>query len=403
METCNAFECDSETEIRCPNRTSGQLCVPRSIACIGHSNSWSGNYNPGNYNPPGCQNGEENSVELCNTIQCRESEFRCPNRTSTGRLCIMKTKLCDGTNDCEDGADESVATCNEVQCHLTYQFRCPNRTTGKLCISRQSLCKGTSSSQQPIYYNNGGYSAVLAHHSSYDNGYNSHPPLYSIGGYQDLRAGCFDGAENSEEVCNHVQCDANEFRCPNRTSDGRLCIHKAKLCDGRDDCENGADESEATCNGVGCDLTHQFRCPNRTTGKLCISRQNVCTGLNFNYGGCFDGAENSDEVCNNFQCQEDNEFRCPNRTNDGRLCIPRYKLCDGSYDCENGADESEATCNNLQCDSTYQFRCPNRTIGKLCIPRQSVCRRTSSGYNSHRYSSGCFDGAENSDNVCNTF
>ncbi len=226
-----------------------------------------------------------------------------------------------------------------------------------------------------------------------------------------------------------------------------------KLCDGINDCENGADESVNVCDAIQC-RRDQFRCPNRTSGKLCIDREKVCYdwinvtstsgqayGAGYNtynsndygsvhnydggygngygsssYGRCDNGTESSDLVCQDFQCLE-SEFRCPNKNTVGSLCIKKEKMCDGNHDCNDGADESVSTCSTVQC-GVHEFRCPNRTQGKICIGREMVCRGTvmqyggqnhahgpynSYGYQCNGYYSPCFDGAENSDKVCNTF
>nr|AHL26191.1 lipoprotein receptor 2B [Pandalus japonicus] len=126
---------------------------------------------------------------------CRENEFQC------GSYCVMKTWVCDGTNDCMNGEDE--ANCTECPSH---QFQCADK---KQCIPRHERC--------------------------------------NLDNY------CRDGSDEVDcpSVPQEVSSQCNlttHFMCKRGS-----CIERRVLCDGRNNCGDWEDETEEVCGINECE------------------------------------------------------------------------------------------------------------------------------------------------------
>ncbi|KAM5275816.1 low-density lipoprotein receptor-related protein 2-like isoform 3-T4 [Hipposideros larvatus] len=129
-------------------------------------------------------------------------------------------------------------------------------------------------------------------------------------------------------------CTRSSVRCRN----GKECISREFLCNGRRDCQDGSDEENCSqfCNRPGV-----FQC---LDGSKCIEEKYHCDGVQ----QCLDGSDEWD--C--WKPIEDCSLRCDNKTR----CIPKSWLCDGNPDCSDKKDEQG--CTREKCSSS-EFRCEN--------------------------------------------
>ena len=131
-----------------------------------------------------------------------------------------------------------------------------------------------------------------------------------------------------------VSCGSFQFKCTTTNK----CIHKAELCDGRDDCGDRSDETKCTT----CQHVDLFRC---TNASKCIPKLRECDRV-------IDCPDGSDEQ--NCTCHE-GAFRCKTTRNPYwrslSPCLSWHDVCDGIKDCPQGEDESPYAC----CESTWPF------------------------------------------------
>ncbi|XP_059098508.1 very low-density lipoprotein receptor-like isoform X2 [Tigriopus californicus] len=283
----------SESEFKC---TSGK-CVPKKWQCDGESD---------------CDDASDESPDRCAARTCGPDEWSCGTK---GGRCIPLAWLCDEHNDCEDGSDEEVCnqTCTEEE------FTCSN---GK-CIQKQWIC--------------------------------------------DREDDCGDGSD--EKACPEHKCDqVNDFAC----GDG-YCVTKKWRCDGDVDCPDASDEkgcqskekpnkTNSTLDGsvtlIAC-ATTEFQCLNKV---YCIHHSWLCDGD----PDCPDGSDEAVEQCGTkVQCRSD-QFQCDNGE-----CIPGHLQCSGVSECKDGSDEIKCRDPSLGCNSTVEYDCAND--GTMCVPLSKLC------------------------------
>ncbi|XP_068521195.1 very low-density lipoprotein receptor-like [Anas acuta] len=282
--------------------SSGQ-CVPNRWQCDGD---------------PDCENGSDESADLCHMRTCRVNEISCGPQSVQ---CIPVSWKCDGEKDCDSGEDEE--NCGIVTCSAA-EFTC---SSGQ-CISKSFACNGQDD--------------------------------------------CSDGSDELE--CAPPTCGVHEFQCKSST-----CIPISWVCDDDADCSDHLDESLEQCgrqpaplvkcyvsavrHGSGekdCDRdpdckdgSDEINCPSQTCRPdqfgcedgNCVHGSRQCSGVR----DCLDGTDEAN--CNNVvQCSGPGKFKC--RSGE---CIDINKVCNQQRDCKDWGDEPLKECNKNECDCPAGF------------------------------------------------
>ncbi|XP_032062699.1 very low-density lipoprotein receptor-like [Aythya fuligula] len=288
---------------------SGQ-CVPNRWQCDGD---------------PDCEDGSDESAELCHTRTCRVNEISYGPQ-STQRIPV--SWKCDGEKDCDSGEDEE--NCGIVTCSAA-EFTCSSGP----CISKSFV------------------SNVQDDCSDGSDELECAPPTCGVHEFQCKSstcipiswvcvddADCSDHSDESLEQCGHqpappVKCSTSEVQCGSGE-----CIHKKWRCDGDPDCKDGSDE--INCPSWTC-RPDQFRCEDGN----CVHRSRQCSGVR----DCLDGTDEAN--CNNvIQCSGPGKFKC--RSGE---CIDINKVCNQQRDCKDWGDEPLKECiiNECDCPAGFEF------------------------------------------------
>uniref|UniRef100_A0AC34F2A2 Uncharacterized protein n=1 Tax=Panagrolaimus sp. ES5 TaxID=591445 RepID=A0AC34F2A2_9BILA len=155
---------------------------------------------------PSCQG----VCDECN----KHSAFDCGNKH-----CILKSKVCDGTNDCPNGLDEKNCTCP------TTFFKCPSKLPNgnDKCIEQNQRCDG----------------------------------------FLD----CPNGEdENGCEKCSNEDA----FKCMKENK----CISQTARCDGRKHCSDGSDEEDCSLEKCAIHPLSMYMCSDK---KNCFRKDEICS------------------------------------------------------------------------------------------------------------------------------
>lgn len=147
---------------------------------------------------------------------------------------------------------------------------------------------------------------------------------------------CYDGSDESAELCSRTVCPDDYFKCHNGA-----CVHRQKKCNGRIDCADESDERNCGRKYKSC-LENEFFCANGMQGAstpYCIAAELLCDDIS----DCYDGSDESETICSNSLCPTET-FRCGYGG-----CIPLTAQCDGFNDCYDGSDESVELCLTIKC------------------------------------------------------
>jgi len=163
--------------------------------------------------------------------------------------------------------------------------------------------------------------------------------------------------------CGHME---DRFYCGPKSDDDAeaYCIARSAICNGRKSCPDNSDESTATC-GTDCGgMSGRFPCDDGTCIIESLERGR-CNGKE----ECPDGSDESKAACGDDCGGNKDRFSC----GDGK-CINRwnwidakFRLCDGTNDCDNGKDED---CGDNCGGHDELFRCAN---GEKCILARKKC------------------------------
>lgn len=187
----------------------------------------------------------------------------------------------------------------------------------------------------------------------------------------DGRADCVDGSDESIELCSHIFCPPNYFKC-----NYGACVPQTKKCNGIRDCVDSSDEANCGQKMNSC-MASEFNCGSNTDGSdsySCIEASRICDGIQ----DCVDGADENKTICENILCPEES-YRCYYGG-----CVSQSLLCDGKIDCLDGSDESSELCislkcpkckNSIPCRPLNEFSLKSRRVIKQCEwnDRQMSC------------------------------
>ncbi|XP_050308675.1 basement membrane-specific heparan sulfate proteoglycan core protein isoform X33 [Anthonomus grandis grandis] len=406
---------DGNDEQNCVGVTSPQpaVCKPDEFDC-GGNRCISQTFRCDGYND--CENKAD---EL--NCECQPSEFRCNNGQ-----CIPGWYVCDGIDHCSDGFDESKCT---TTC-LPSEFKCERDNR---CIPHTQICDRVRQCSD-------GADEVGCPCSS-DEFQCSNGQCIAMRNHCDRRADCNDGSDEyncappteippSSCPFGYVNCHSND-----------QCIPRNQLCDGRVDCRDMSDEAKCDGDAKGLQLRTYpnqqdirenqevvFQCrdegENRARvewrranglplpeGSRDINGRLEMPNIRLEHGGTYvcvakdyppgtPGAEVDVQlhvektptiyVPPPVNCYV-NESTCGNGE-----CIPRNKVCDGTFDCSDGSDEircqaqcepNEFRCDNKKCvlavwkcdgqddcgDGSDERNCAQPKPGQKCSPQQFTC------------------------------
>lgn len=214
-------------------RCSSGQCIAETKVCDGESH---------------CNDGSDETSQLCSFKTCRSGEFRCAYGA-----CIRRSLVCDQRLDCVDGSDEFSTACSQA----TSQ---PTRPTQSSQPPKQSQCNRTAFQCLS--------GACVANFSLCD-------------GNRD----CADGSDESSAQCSSMTCPTYAFRC-----DYGACISVQLKCDGNRDCADGSDESPRVCGQV------IYSSPSSTTTRRTTTQYRRPTTTTFRSTSVFDRPFNNNDV-----------------------------------------------------------------------------------------------------------
>ncbi|XP_037775953.1 SCO-spondin-like isoform X1 [Penaeus monodon] len=162
---------------------------------------------------------------------------------------------CDSHIECSDGRDESPLLCRERNCQAAESIVVLN----PFGIDSSDLAEG----REPFRCDYGGCIS----------------PQFMCNGHLD----CWDGSDETQELCFHRTCPKRTFKCKYGG-----CLKRLQACDGKAQCFDGSDEDPELCKRKRCYSRH-FQC----SYGACIKREGKCDGVS----DCLDSSDETPDLC----------------------------------------------------------------------------------------------------------
>ncbi|ROT71949.1 hypothetical protein C7M84_009686 [Penaeus vannamei] len=223
---------------------------------------------------------------------------------------------CDSHIECSDGSDESPLLCKERNCPIAESIA----VLSPFGIDRSDL----GDDSRPFRCAYGGCIS----------------PQFLCNGHMD----CWDGSDETEELCLPRTCPKRTFRCKYGG-----CLKRLQTCDGKAQCFDGSDEDPALCKKKRCYSRH-FQC----AYGACIRKEEKCDGNS----DCFDSSDETPELCG-----PDHTFT----KTESRIRVPPALATESDFEAPFPSTKGFPGEDVHDCDGVQSCPCPP-PLQHFCVP-----------------------------------